>query len=380
MKNGQTVAVVSNNNAATDNVYEKLEKYKLDYLCARLGKKENKENFIEKQTGEYPKFSEKLEDKETLESTLINLNQDVSEIFNIQNDIAKLKEKLSEIQVEHKYFNTYEGNSLSDMPRIRKINRVTSDTIMKLKIEYEELQAKSLWLRFKSQFIYGIGDKNFYKKPKKEVLRYYNKIFFIVKEIELDSKIKEKKKRLKFLGINKLELLTSTSIKILNEYLRNKYKEQTKRKVYSLKELYTNSAEFNKEYMPELLEKGDIKNIGIISPYRKQKEQIQKTIQTDKKIDTVHKFQGREEATIIITTVDNEISELVDDPKMLNVAVTRAKKYIRLVVSSNDNNENTNIGDLIRYIQYNNFETIKSKLNQYMIYYINKTDKNVWNI
>ena len=82
---------------------------------------------------------------------------------------------------------------------------------------------------------------------------------------------------------------------------------------------------------------------------------------TDLKIDTVHKFQGREEEAIIITTVDNEITEFVDDPKMLNVAVTRAKKYLRLVVSNNENNTNTNIEDLIRYIKYNNFETIESK-------------------
>lgn len=504
-----------------------MEKYNLNYLCARLGKKENKEDFIEKQTGEYIKFSEKLEDKENLENKLMNLNQEISEIFNIQNDIAKLKGELSEVKLEHKYFNTYEENELVDTPKIRRMNRITSDIIMKLKIEYEELQTESLWFRIKSQFIYGIGDKKFYKKPKKDILKYYNKIFFIVKEIELDKEIKLKERRLKQLGTNKLELLTSISTKLLNEYLRNKYKEKTKRKIFSLKELHSNSEEFNKEYpiifsttysiknslsedykydyiimdessqvdlitgvlalstaknavivgdlkqlpnvitsenqniireiskkyniaknydylqhsfldsvketltnapktllrehyrchpkiiefcnkkfydnqliimtedkgeedilkayitsegnharghlnqrqidviekevMPELLEKVDTKDIGIISPYRKQKDQIQKTIESDLKIDTVHKFQGREEKAIIITTVDNEISEFVDDPKMLNVAVTRAKKYLRLVVSNNEKNQNTNIGDLIRYIQYNNFEIVQSK-------------------
>lgn len=518
---------MSNNNAATDNVYEKLEKYNLNYLCARLGKKENKDDFINNQTGEYPEFSEKLEDKATLESSLINLNQDVSEIFNIQNDIAILKEELNEVKTEHKYFNTYEANNLNDMPKIRKINRVTSNDIMNLKVEYEELTTKSLWFRIKSQFIYGIGNNNFYKKSKKDILKYYNKIFFIVKEMEIEKKIKEKEKRLRFLGDNKLELLTSVSIKLLNEYLRKKYREKTTRKVFNLKELYTSSEEFNEEYpivfsttysiknslnenhkydyiimdessqvdlitgvlalsvarnavivgdlkqlpnvvtsenqniieeiskkynikknydylqhsflesvketltnapktllkehyrchpkiiqfcnkkfydnqliimtedrgeedilkayitsegnharghlnqrqidviekevMPELSKKVNIKDIGIISPYRKQKEQIQRTMETDLKIDTVHKFQGREEEAIIITTVDNEISEFVDDPKMLNVAVTRAKKYLRLVVSNNENNKNTNIGDLIRYIQYNNFEIIESK-------------------
>ena len=101
--NGRTVAVVSNNNAATDNVYEKLEKYNLNYLCARLGKKENKDDFINNQTGKYPEFNAKLQEKADIENKVVNLNQDVKEIFNLQNEIAKLKEELSEVKIEHKY-------------------------------------------------------------------------------------------------------------------------------------------------------------------------------------------------------------------------------------------------------------------------------------
>ena len=112
INNGQTVAIVSNNNAATDNVYEKLEKYNLNYLCARLGKKENKDEFIKNQKGKYPNFSKELLEKEIIENELINLNQNISEIFDIQNDLAKLKEQLSELKVEHDYFNVYEGKYL----------------------------------------------------------------------------------------------------------------------------------------------------------------------------------------------------------------------------------------------------------------------------
>ena len=248
IKNGQTVAVVSNNNAATDNVYEKLDKYNLSYLCARLGKKENKEEFINNQTGEYIKFNKQKEDKYVLEEKLITLNKDISEIFDIQNDIAKLKERLSEVKTEHKYFNTYDGNKLTNIPKIKSLNRVTSNNIMKLKVEYEELKGDSLWFRLKSQFMYGIGNRDFYKQTRNDILKYYNMIFFVVKEIELANEIKGKERRLRSLGTNKLELLTSTSIKLLNEYLREKYKEETERKVFNIKELYTNSREVNKEY------------------------------------------------------------------------------------------------------------------------------------
>lgn len=116
-----------------------------------------------------------------------------------------------------------------------------------------------------------------------------------------------------------------------------------------------------KEILPELSKKVNVQDIGIISPYREQKNNIEKKID-EIQIDTVHKFQGREKEAVVITTVDNEISEFVDDPKMLNVAITRAKRYLRVVASGNKENEGTNVDDLIKYIQYSNFEVTKSKI------------------
>lgn len=53
VRNGQTVAVVSNNNSATLNVAEKLEKKGLSFLTAFLGSRANKEHFLEAQTAQY---------------------------------------------------------------------------------------------------------------------------------------------------------------------------------------------------------------------------------------------------------------------------------------------------------------------------------------
>ena len=52
--NEKTVAVVSNNNAATANVLEKLQKYGADFIAAYLGNNENKEKFFAGQTQDYP--------------------------------------------------------------------------------------------------------------------------------------------------------------------------------------------------------------------------------------------------------------------------------------------------------------------------------------
>ena len=107
----------------------------------------------------------------------------------------------------------------------------------------------------------------------------------------------------------------------------------------------------------------NLKEIGIISPYCAQRDAMQKQIIVDGiAIDTVHKFQGREKNNIILTTVDNVISEFADNPNMLNVAVSRAKSKLFVVVSDNERNANTNTDDLIRYIQYNNMEVVHSKI------------------
>lgn len=115
------------------------------------------------------------------------------------------------------------------------------------------------------------------------------------------------------------------------------------------------------EVMPKITASEE--EIGIIAPYNNQVNAITKALD-NKKIDvaTVHKFQGREKDVIILTTVDDEIGEFVDDPNLLNVAVSRAKNKLVLVVTGNDIFDGSNIKDLISYIEYNNFSVVESEI------------------
>lgn len=79
-------------------------------------------------------------------------------------------------------------------------------------------------------------------------------------------------------------------------------------------------------------------------------------------------FQGRENDVIILSTVDNEISEFTDNANRLNVAVSRAKDQLILLVNGNESENDTNISDLIRYIEYNNFSVVKSELHSIFDY------------
>ncbi|RKF38916.1 hypothetical protein BCY89_26585 [Sphingobacterium siyangense] len=110
-------------------------------------------------------------------------------------------------------------------------------------------------------------------------------------------------------------------------------------------------------------------DLGIVTPYRNQTNILQGIFAGTKVIaDTVDKFQGRENDVIILSTVDNEISEFTDNPNRLNVAISRAKDQLILLVHGNDSENESNITDLIRYIEYNNFTIIQSKLHSIFDY------------
>lgn len=105
----------------------------------------------------------------------------------------------------------------------------------------------------------------------------------------------------------------------------------------------------------------DYDNVGIITPYNNQVDafnnQLRKGI-----AGTIHKYQGRENDAIIMSVVDNQITPFADDPNMLNVAVSRAKKKFCLVLTGNDQEKHGYIMDLLDYIAYNNCTVTDSKL------------------
>lgn len=527
--NGKSVAVVSNNNSATANVFEKLKQFDFDYICATLGRKENKENFIQNQNGLYPNFEyNENYKKETNPNKNKELIEQLEEFFNLQNNIAINKNILSELKIEIEHFIKQEN--ISNLPKIRNIKSLNSQKIMNIKIRLEELKRIGIFLKLKLILLYGIGDFKFYKKSINEIINVYDKIYYTLKEKELNEAIEKDSKRFELLSKNNIiETLKNNSISILRTYLKNKYKNKKERKIFTLEDLNKKSEKFileypvifsttysigkclnkdfkfdyliideasqvdlitgalalynaknavivgdrkqlpnviptdslskieelskkynidsnydyvkqsfltsiieslnyvnkvllkehyrchpkiinfcnkkfynneliiltedkgegdvmkvyitvkgsharghynqrqidiiDKEIMPELKQKLSVDEIGIVSPYNEQKIRLQDAINNENiQIDTVHKYQGREKDAIIITTVNNQISEFIDDPKMLNVAITRSKRFLRLVVSRDICEKDGNINDLVKYIKYNNFEVIESNV------------------
>lgn len=107
----------------------------------------------------------------------------------------------------------------------------------------------------------------------------------------------------------------------------------------------------------------DSSKIGFVTPYRKQADTAGRQLPKGIESDTVHKYQGREKDLMILSTVlDNSWMgqrglEFVDDPHMVNVAVSRAVRQFVLVTDHDlFFKKGKNIGDLIRYMQYSTLD------------------------
>ena len=77
---------------------------------------------------------------------------------------------------------------------------------------------------------------------------------------------------------------------------------------------------------------------------------VDEDIDEDFEVYTVHKYQGRQRDTIIISTVDNRYSDFVNDAQLLNVSVSRAKNQLILVTNGNEGNS----GHLKNLVDYFN--------------------------
>ena len=113
------------------------------------------------------------------------------------------------------------------------------------------------------------------------------------------------------------------------------------------------------EVIPEYCRGFASTDIGITTPYRHQVTKAADVLdQTE--ADTVHKFQGRQKQVVILTTVLDETWRgrtglpFVDDPQLINVAVSRAIQRFILVTNYDTLPNSRHIRDLVGYIRYHN--------------------------
>ena len=530
----KTVLVVSNNNAATLNVMEKLsqEKYGMDFLVAPLGSFENKEAFVQAQTGRYPDLSKWLISGENAVSIneINTLAERLQNVYKLQENIAKLKEKQYAIEIEQKHFDEFVQETGADYKAVKIRRKLSSDKLMNL---WQEVQNRAdngkklnFWTKLKSVLVYGIADWDFYEQEYSKIITVLQEMYYERSFEEIQTELRGNEDALAKERGDYDKQLQDKSLSFVKNIIARRYKWNGERIKFSSENLYRNSSAVLKEYPivlsttfsartslnladvtydyvimdeaaqvdiatgalalscahnavivgdlkqlpnvvnPENMQSADLirtnyniadaydfahksflqsmveaipgvpstllkehyrchpriisfcnqkfydnelvvmteddnlgqalmavktvegnhargkynqrqidvikqeilpkleeplDDIGIIAPYNEQVDEIKRQI-PGIDVATVHKYQGREKDVIILSTVDDQIRNFTDDPNLLNVAVSRAKKKLIVVVSGNKQEKSGNIVDLISYIQYNKMEVVDSKI------------------
>ncbi len=116
---GKTVAVVSGNNEATQNVYEKMEKEGLAEFCAVLGNKEKREKFFSMEhTKEQFKNMPKLDIPSPEDEAVRRLLNDAIVLYKVNIKKAKIRAEIRELEVEKRANdNSFVGLKITKSPR-----------------------------------------------------------------------------------------------------------------------------------------------------------------------------------------------------------------------------------------------------------------------
>lgn len=253
---GKTVQVVSNNNAAIENVLEKLAstKYNLEFVAALLGNVNNKKQFIENQSGLYPDFSDwKLNAESAIGlNDVQNMSAQLSAVFDKQEELARLKQEISQLQIERKYFEQYIADTNIEIDLIKVSVNTSSAKIMEL---WQKCQALSennkkpgLLFKLINIFIYGITDWSFYKQDISKIITSFQGLFLKLKEKELNEHICEITNYLAGVNTALLEQMCDKSMFLLKDVLARRYEGRSRRTIFTENDLWSNAKEVSKEY------------------------------------------------------------------------------------------------------------------------------------
>lgn len=255
--NQKTVAVVSNNNSATANVFEKLQEYGFDFIAASLGKKENREVFFADQNGTYPDMSQwQLEESiyQDIKQNLLQAHNKLNEMLEYKNKEAKLKQELSQLQTEARYFDEYYQSSGYQPLKLRSFYRLNADKVLRLLIRYKNSYQSgtiSLGSKLYNLIFHGIYSFGIYKHSPNDVISFLQKTYYESKIRELRDEIGKLQKKLETFDFGQaMKKYTEDSMKLFKASLVSKYGSDRNRKVFEAEEIRKEKSfdKFIKEY------------------------------------------------------------------------------------------------------------------------------------
>lgn len=254
---GKNVAVVSNNNSATHNVLEKLDKEGVGFIAAYLGKKENKKHFFDTQTGKYPNmrgwkaldFNERLK----LKNNLLESQRQLNEKLEIKNRLAELRVDRGNLQTERDHFRTYYQGAVPDIMPYRSLYSLKSKDILAILASIEKTKKDRkeypLWIKLKNLVRYGIVSFGIYKENDDKLVAFFKNEFYSRRWNELETEIRDLEKKLKDFGFEaEMKKYKTLSMDLFKAVLADRYGGNSERPKFKPDILWKNCEALFKEY------------------------------------------------------------------------------------------------------------------------------------
>lgn len=259
----KTVMVVSNNNSATANVLEKMQKYGIGFIVAPLGKRENKEQFIKNQPAtpaEFNSWELTYEERRNASRDVTLAFSTLQNVFSMQEELSACKQEIKEVELEWSHFKA--ENHIRDNDYVPKVG-VSSKRLMRLWLEYQTLVEektqgihrtgvinwiKWAWLNFIKRFFLGI------KSPVtahnlQPILTELQSLYFIVRQQELSKRINDIEIKLQSTNASKLtNELSTQSMSLLKDKLYSDYHSGERLRLNDVSEIRLHVEEFCKQY------------------------------------------------------------------------------------------------------------------------------------
>ena len=265
----KSILVVSNNNTAIENVAEKLGKYDLQFITAKLGKRANKTSFIDSQTKAYPSC---LFEWKNIPPTFSSISSDylnkLEKSFDSTEVLQKKQKELNELSTEKIHFDQlYESKINKHIQSKKKLTTIRISYLWQKTQEtidtHPDKKEKQLSLLKKISFSTQLGIRmSELKVTNEELILILQSLFYQVKQNELNGEIESLKK---YLAQNN----SDETMKDFSEYSMNRlknslykhyeelYKERQKnskekigfeRAIYDIDTLLKDSGDFIAEY------------------------------------------------------------------------------------------------------------------------------------
>ena len=247
---GKSVAVVSGNNSATANVFEKLNKYGVGFIAAPLGNSDNKSDFIQRQKAYLPDMSSWKSPSRKMQ--LPGRLSELDEKLKLKNELSGLIAEKAAVETERVHFTDYYNTLRIEFPMPSFPAKIPAKKILAFASEYEYLFSqkanigffKKLLLRFE----YGLRKLDFIGKSVESVTAYCQKLYYDRRITEISKRCNTIEAVLKEFDFDRrMKEYSDISIEVSKFSLAEKYRSD-RRQIYRKDDLRTNADQFIMDY------------------------------------------------------------------------------------------------------------------------------------